>query len=156
MANTSDRDSAARELAVTLLARREHSVQELTQKLARRGYQEDSITQALEWCQHHDLQSDDRFAEIYVRHRASQLYGPLHIQSELRQRGIDDMSADDTIKQAAINWSDNALQFLHKRNQDLTDYAAQGKAYQALCRKGFTSSQARAALSEYQSHEGFD
>ncbi len=143
---TDDNNSAARQLAVKLLARREHSAEELTYKLTRRGYSPETVELALNWCQQHDLQSDSRYANAYARQRSMRLYGPLLIQAELRQRGVADELIADALDELADQWLDAAVRFLHKRNDDLSDFKQQGKAFQALCRKGFSSDTARRAL----------
>lgn len=149
----SDNQSAARQLAVKLLATREHSAQELHYKLGRRGYAEDVIDQALQWCQQHDLQSDTRFTEAYAKHRVGRLYGPLIIQAELRQKGVADELIEDAMANLDGQWLDAAIRFLGKRRDDLSDYNQRGKAYQALCRKGFSGDVARQALDEYQAED---
>ncbi len=150
---SSDNLNAARQLAVKLLAGREHSTAELQYKLGRRGYSEDVIDQALQWCREHGLQSDTRYAQAYARQRAGRLYGPLIIQAELRQKGVADELIEDAITGLNNQWLDGALRFLGKRRDDLSDYKQRGKAYQALCRKGFSSDLAKRALEEYQAQE---
>lgn len=146
----SDNDSAARQLAVKLLARREHSGQEIYRKLSQRGYSSETCQQALDWCQQHDLQSDTRYAEAYARQRAGRCYGPLLIQAELRQRGVTDHLISSALQPLNDQWLSGATRFLDKRNDDLSDFKQRGKAYQALCRKGFSSDTARQALASYQ------
>lgn len=138
---------------VKLLSGREHSVSELQYKLARRGYAENITDQALQWCREHDLQSDIRFAQAYARQRAGRSYGPLIIQAELRQKGVADELIEDAIADLNDQWLDGAIKFLSKRRDDLSDYKQRGKAYQALCRKGFSGDVAKRALEEYQAQE---
>ncbi len=149
----SDNHNAARQLAVKLLASREHSVQELSRKLDQRGYPTEVIELAINWCQQHDLQSDNRYAQAYARYRAGRLYGPLLIQAELRQRGVADELIAEALDNLSNEWLDAAVRFLHKRNDDLSDYKQRGKAFQALCRKGFSSDTARQALENSGSDE---
>lgn len=81
---------AAREVAVRLLARREHSAQELRHKLTARGIPEDTAEAVLRALSQEGLQSDVRFAESYARTRSERGYGPVRIRAELRQRGVGD------------------------------------------------------------------
>ncbi len=81
---------AAREIALRLLARREHSASELCHKLTARGIPEDTAEAVLGVLSREGLQSDARFAEGYVRARSEQGYGPVRIRAELRQRGVDE------------------------------------------------------------------
>lgn len=90
-----------------LLARREHSRRELQQKLAQRFPDNHLIDHEIErLCDEH-LQSDERFAEIYLHSRAQRLYGPLRIKAELRERGIADTIIAKIFNQVAIDWYAN-------------------------------------------------
>ncbi|MCG3144679.1 MAG: Regulatory protein RecX [Gammaproteobacteria bacterium] len=70
-----------------MLARREHTREELRNKLRRRIDDEAAIEAALDGLARERLQSDDRHAESYLRQRADRGYGPLRIARELRDRG---------------------------------------------------------------------
>ena len=79
----------AREHAVRLLARREHSRRELRRKLASRGHDADVVEEALAELARDGVQSDARFAEGYVRSAIGRGHGPVKIRADLRARGID-------------------------------------------------------------------
>ena len=57
-----DPDTRARNVAMRLLARREHSRAELRGKLVRRGFENDSVEELLKGLEDQDLLSDERFA----------------------------------------------------------------------------------------------
>src|SRR5690349_12386 len=78
----------ARDRALGLLSRREHSTRELKQKLAQRGYEAGERDDAIDSLKRSDYQSDDRFAAVLIRRRAESGYGPRHIEAELRSHGI--------------------------------------------------------------------
>jgi len=80
-----------------LLARREHTREELRNKLRRRIDDEAAIEAALDELARERLQSDDRHAESYVRQRAERGYGPLRIARELRQRGTSEEAVSTAI-----------------------------------------------------------
>jgi len=75
--------------ALRLLARREHSREELRRKLRRGGHPEALVERVLEALAREGLQDDRRFAEAYLRARRERGYGPLRVAVELRQRGVD-------------------------------------------------------------------
>jgi regulatory protein len=77
-----------RDVAVRLLARREHAQSELHKKLCERGYHEEVIFQVLEEFVNRGILSDERFTEVYVRSRFARGYGPLRIKNELKERSI--------------------------------------------------------------------
>ncbi|MFT5505896.1 MAG: regulatory protein [Gammaproteobacteria bacterium] len=81
---------SARNAAMDYLARREHSILELTQKLSQKLYDDDAIGEAIESLQRDGLQSDERFSEHYARSRFNSGQGPFKIKHELRARGIPD------------------------------------------------------------------
>lgn len=120
----------AYEQGLALLVRREHSCLELKRKLLSRGYQGDTIENAIARLKEQDYLSDERFAENYVRHRADRGYGPNRIALELRERGVDDGLADRAIRDAEINW-DALMQSVKEKKfgelsaEDFTDMAKQ-------------------------------
>ena len=67
----------AYQVAVKLLARREHSIQELRRKLSSREFSNDSIDAAVSSLQEADLVSDTRYAEVFVRSRINRGDGPV-------------------------------------------------------------------------------
>ena len=76
--------------ALGLLARREHSRRELRQKLDRGGYEGDEATDAIERLGAQHYQDDERFAELLIRSRSAQGYGPLRLRAELKSHGLPD------------------------------------------------------------------
>lgn len=139
--------AAVREHGVRLLARREHSVLELRRKLSRKGHPADLIEQALEQLQDERLLSDRRFAEAYARSRREQGYGPVRIQAELRERGVDarvDALLDD---EDDSTWVERAARAREKRFGALPDSLKEReRQYRFLAQRGFASDQIRRAL----------
>ena len=86
--------ASAKQVAVRLLARREHSAEEIRQKLTKREFEADEIATALLELRQGDWQSDERFAEAYIRARRLKGFGPVRIASELRDRGVDEQITD--------------------------------------------------------------
>ena len=87
----------AREQAIRLLARREHSRLEVRRKLARRGHVAQAVEDALAALAEQGLQSDARFAASYVRTALARGQGPAKIRADLRMRGIDTAGADQAL-----------------------------------------------------------
>lgn len=99
-----------RRAAMDLLARREHSRRELRQKLIQRFSNHPLIDSELERLGNERLQSDARFAEVYLYSRAQRLYGPVRIKAELRERGIAEDIIAAAFSAAAVDWSNNLHQ----------------------------------------------
>lgn len=81
--------------AIRLLSKREHSADELRQKLLSRCRDDEEITgddieQLITQLQQDGLQSDQRYAESYTHVRYSKGYGPQRIDNELRERGVSE------------------------------------------------------------------
>lgn len=91
-----------REQAMNYLARREHSRQELLQKLRQKGHETEVIIPVLEKLAEENLQSDARFAENFIQARQSAGYGPRRVAEELRQRGISENLYSEYFEK--INW----------------------------------------------------
>lgn len=103
-----------RRSAMDFLARREHSALELERKLSRR-YSREPIRRAIERLVDEGLQSDERFAENFLRQRADRGYGPLRIQRELQERGVADALAERILQDSAIDWPQVAARALGKK-----------------------------------------
>ncbi|HEX7965580.1 MAG TPA: regulatory protein RecX [Gammaproteobacteria bacterium] len=83
------RDPArVRAKALALLARREHSAQELRSKLLGRGYESTAVEAVLSSLQGQSLLSDVRFVQEFVAARVRRGSGPLKIRAELQGRGV--------------------------------------------------------------------
>jgi len=81
--------------AVDFLVRREYSAYELQQKLILAGFDELDIENVLNQLINEGLQSDKRFAEMFVRTRVNQGKGPLLIKQQLKQKGINEFDFSD-------------------------------------------------------------
>lgn len=104
---------STRNKAMDFLARREHSRQELAQKLSQRLPEARDIDVVLDRLASEGLQSDVRFAESFTRVRRDAGYGPLRIRRELQHRGVGETIIGDIFSELAIDWQ---LQ-LHRLNQ---------------------------------------
>lgn len=146
--NSDDQDYKARSVALRLLARREHSRQELTLKLRQRQLDGSVISRVLDDYEREGWLDDDRFSEVYSRQRIDLGYGPLKVLAELQQRGIHQMPAclDELTD---TDWIRNAL-LLRDKRFGLSDLSGNWdeKVRQArfLTRRGFRANQVERAL----------
>ena len=129
-----------RKKAMDLLARREHSEQELRRKLISREFADDSVDQVLDQLRQDRLQSDSRFTESYVNHRVNAGVGPLKIRYELRQKGIADRLAEEFLEVHADHWEAMmAQQRARKFGKTLpAGYAERMKQARFLQNRGFS------------------
>lgn len=133
-------ESSIRNKAMDLLARREHSEQELRQKLKTREYDADAIDEVLQALKEDRLQSDERFTESYVNHRFNAGVGPLKIRYELRQKGVSDRLVDEFLEPLSDQWDElMTRQRIRKYGASIpNDYAERMKQARFLQNRGFS------------------
>lgn len=130
-----------RRSAMDLLARREHSFRELDTKLTHRFGDNPLIHVELERLREERLQSDERFAEVFLHSRAQRLYGPIRIKAELRERGINDTVIAALLKASRIDWQANLQQLINTRFGRIpaTDFKEKAKRMRFLQYRGFSA-----------------
>lgn len=136
--------------ALTLLVRREHSRKELAGKLAARGIESADAEAAVERLAGDGWQSDARFAEMLVRTRVAQRYGPQRIRAELGVHGIDPADVEAAMDSFEGDWAQVARDVLARRfgSRLEDDRAQQRKAADFLYRRGFDGDLVRTLLRE--------
>ncbi len=75
--------------ALRILARRDHSVVELIQKLDRRGYAEEMVQQVVAECGRMDYLNDQRVARQLIDRMKRRGMGLRRIRHELQKRGLE-------------------------------------------------------------------
>ena len=121
-----------------LLARREHSQRELFQKLTSKGYDEDDISRLLEEFVDLNWQSDQRFAESYGRSRVHKGFGPIRIQYELKERGVN--TSINNVFEEQPDWQTLLVELHIKKygEQSPVDIKERAKRTRFFQHKGFT------------------
>lgn len=134
------RSTGIRKKAMDLLARREHSVQELRRKLVSREFDDREIERVLADLQRDGLLSDPRYAEAFVHQRFVAGMGPLKIAFELRQKGIDESLAEGQLAAFADRWQESMARERARRFGETIpqDYAARMKQARFLQNRGFS------------------
>ena len=129
-----------RNTAMNLLARREHSANELIQKLKQRDFEQNEILRAIEELQADNLQSDARFAESFINQRVNAGYGPIRIRHELRQKGVAEELVDAILEHFDGKWQELMLQQkIRKFGAEIPDeYAQKMKQARFLQNRGFS------------------
>ena len=129
----------ALQVAVDLLARREHTVLELSRKLQQRGFGAEEIDAAIDKLQAKNLLSEERFTESYINMRRRKGYGPLRIEQELRQRGVGDELIDELLDRNHRQWRQSLAEQYQRKYGDNApqDYAEKAKRTRYLHNRGF-------------------
>lgn len=106
---------AAREQAVRFLARRDHSRHELRHKLRTRGHAADVVDAAIARLAQTGLQSDQRYADSFVRSALNRGCGERKIRAGLRSSGIGESLAAASLSLDDEQWVRLAVAALSKR-----------------------------------------
>lgn len=139
-----------KEFCLRLLAQREHSQQELLQKMQRKGLRPPQVLPILHELAVEGWQSDQRFAENYARQRLAKGYGWQRVEFELRQRGISDLDA--LRRELSRDDLTDLWQVYLKKYGDkvVTNYAEWSKRSRFLQQRGFSRAMINALYQQLQ------
>jgi regulatory protein len=134
---------AIRSVAMDLLARREHSEQELARKLGARGFEVDAVNDALQLLVADGLLSNQRFAEAFVHSRFQRGAGPQKIRAELRERGIGDELIGQCFESLDEDWQARLREVREKKfGAGLPgDFRERSRQMRFLQQRGFSAEQ---------------
>lgn len=124
---------------VYLLGMREHSIQELTNKLNARTEYADIVLAVIDELLANNYLSDERFAESYVRSRSNRGFGPIKIQAEMKSKGVSQRLINEYLESGSAFWFDVAREQYKKkyRSKEVTDYKEWTKRARFLQSRGF-------------------
>lgn len=131
-----------------MLARREHSVVEITAKLTQKGYEESETAPIIEEFREANIQSDERFAEAMIRSAVSKGRGPRRLKADLSQHDVSDSVISQAIKEVAPDWFELALRVRVKKFGPAApdDFKDRQKQMQFLQYRGFAQEQIQYAI----------
>jgi len=149
-ASDAERYRQAYGAALRLLVRREHSAQELRQKLKQRRCPAAVADRVIAALRDEGALSDRRFVEIYVQGRFERGFGPLRIAAELRERGVDPLLIDAALDAYAQAWRASARRQRHRRFGAgvPAEFSDRIRQVRFLQRRGFNADQIHAALDD--------
>lgn len=147
--------SSPRNIAIEILARREHSVLELREKLLAREFPSDEVEQTLSALTADGLLSEQRFIDSFLASYTRRGHGPLWLRAELERRGIASAEiaaalASQEIAGQPVDWPAQARTVREKRfgpAQPL-DYKERARQSRFLQYRGFSSEQVRQAFTD--------
>ena len=133
---------------MNLLARREHSFNELVSKLSLRYPKEQVIVQ-VDRLREEGLQSDDRFVESFINSRQQRGYGPIRLRMDLLQRQVEPVLIDEYLCRDDESWYELAYNLKQRKfgRDSPSDYQQRTKQMRYLVQRGFTMSQASKCFS---------
>ncbi|MEF1288418.1 recombination regulator RecX [Vibrio sp. M260118] len=140
---------SSKEAAIQLLSRRDHGEFELYQKLTLKGYDEEAIQEAVNFCLDHNYLDDLRYAKSQVRQHVYKGHGERRIRQELQQKKVADWVVDKAMEEEPQDWFDLAKQAAEKKfkgrvAKDQKEYAKQVRFLQY---RGYSFEQISYALS---------
>ncbi len=137
--------------AVGLLSRREYCQQEMVRKLISKGADRVSAETVAERLSRSGWISDERFARELIRVRVGRGYGPVRIENELVQRGVDEHLASACLTECDIDWGEQIVRLVERkyRNVAAENYNAWAKRAAFLRTRGFTAEQIGESLGRY-------
>lgn len=126
-----------RSTAFALLAKREHSKQELKSKLILYGACPEELEPLLAELTGNDYQSDERMAGMVVRANMRKGRGPARIQQELKKHHIEAELAEADLDE--INWLQQAMELrIRKFGEELpTEQKEKARQVRFLQYRGF-------------------
>jgi regulatory protein len=142
----------AKETAFRLLSRRSHSRQELSRKLARRGYDPAAIGEAITLCDSLGYLDDAALARRWRIRMQERGYGARRIRMTLAQKGFTPEQIDGAFSGYDASSGEAALaeRILARRIGSGSplpgDRKVREKWYRFLCARGFSRSDALAAV----------
>ena len=111
----SELQSAIKNAAIKLLARREYSRAELWNKLSGKFSQKHLVNQVLDQLAADNYQSDERFAEAFIQFKKNQGKGKTLIRFELKNKGISEQLIEALLDEADEDWFEIAKSVYEKK-----------------------------------------
>ncbi len=132
--------------AVRLLTRREHSGQEIRQRLADE-YCPRVIEAVVQACLQHDWLNEERMLASAIRARVAKGLGPVRIAHELRLKGLNRDAIHQMLASDKYDWFALAREQARRKvpNQGALERSARAKLLGFLQRRGFSNEQCRYA-----------
>ena len=132
--------------AMNLLARREHSFQELLTKLSQKFLKSEYhpivlIEEQLQRLQDESLQSDERFTEAFINSKKNSGKGPLAIRQQLQQKGLSPALIEMGLQAIEEEWfalAENAYEKKYS-GKPIVDQKEKAKRMRFMQGRGFLS-----------------
>ena len=140
---------------IDLLSRREHSKQELRNKLRLREFQDNDISIVLDYLIENDYLSESRFADSVYRTRVNKGYGKRFIENELAQKGVNSLDIELAAQELEIDWYHQAEIVYRKRFNDIEiiDKKDKAKRIRFLQYRGFSTDEIFTVLNIEENNE---
>jgi regulatory protein len=141
-------ERTVRTAAYALLAGRDFSRHELTERLLRKGYDPGVVEAAVAALVAEGLLREERYAAQFVTQRVGRGRGPARIRMDLREKGVAAEAIDQALETAETDWVAAAREVRRRKfgAAPPADFHERAKQARFLQYRGFSSAQIRAAL----------
>lgn len=149
----SKRDVTERDIwhkAIDLLARREYSQGELSQKL-RLMADDELVDGVLSKLEEEGYQSDRRFTESFIRMRVGQGHGLIRVKFDLNRKGISNTLLSEILEEMDLNWYAQAKElYARKYSSPLErgDFKAKAKRIRFMGQRGYSMDEIKYAMEQ--------
>lgn len=139
---------SSKEAAMQLLSRRDHGEYELYQKLALKGYPEDEIDLAVNYCLDNHYLDDLRYAKSQIRQHVYKGHGERRIRQELSQKRVSEAVIACALQQEPQDWFERAKSAAEKKfkGHKANDQKEYAKQVRFLQYRGYSFDQIHYAL----------
>ena len=133
------------------LAKRDHLVYELQEKMTRKTDNSDWIEEAINKLKELGYLNDQRFVDNFIRNcNEYKHYGPMRIRQELKLKGADKELINSAMEQSEFDYFEAALQCLNKKcSEPFEDRKERDRLTRFLISKGFSFDMIRYAFEEH-------
>ena len=121
-----------------LVGKRDYSSLELAERLRRDGYPASTVDKAVARALDCHLVDDDRFADVFIRSKASQGWGRIKIERELERHGIEPSSVEGWPEGFLSEDSEDDAAFELASRRRLTGTRDFEKIVRFLCSRGYS------------------
>ncbi len=131
--------------AQRLLKFRIRSEAELSERLKKKGFNEEVIVRVVDYFKDIGIIDDRRFAREWIEWRLAKPFGRVRIKRELQQKGIDDSIIEDELSSAMQDSYDEDDVVAHLVEKQVSKYKGistekmKHRLYGYLLRRGFSS-----------------
>lgn len=140
------------QIALAMLARREHSRQQVKIKLITKGFESAEIEPVLDYCESKSYLDDCRYGEMLVRAHIEKGHGLLRIKQVLIQKGLSQEHIQQVLDCTDCDWFElaktKAIKKYGSNTLDAKDYKEKAKRVRYLVGQGFDYEQVNYALEE--------
>lgn len=157
MGSTYDEFSKAKYVACIYLARRMHTKSEMYKKLIKKEYAPEICEKVIEALIELGYINDTDYAVRYTRDAINlKKYGINRIKHNLKQKGIEQETIDQTILELDIDNSDILAKLVEQKADklDLNDIKQKNRLIGFLVRRGYKYDEIFNAISEYCDNKG--